>query len=65
MRKPRHTEEIYRRILTSIWRADWWARLPERPRLLWLRLATAPESTLIPGLVLVAVNPAGSASFAA
>lgn len=55
MRKPRHTEEIYRRILTSIWRADWWARLPERPRLLWLRLATAPESTLIPGLVLVDV----------
>lgn len=55
MRKPRHTEEIYRRILTSIWRAEWWARLPERPRLLWLRLATAPESTLIPGLVLVDV----------
>lgn len=53
MRKPRPADEIYRRILTSIWRADWWARLPERPRLLWLRLATAPESTLIPGLVLV------------
>ncbi len=55
MRAPRTTEAIYRRILTTIWRAVWFVRLPERPRALWLRLATAPESTVIPGLVLVDV----------
>lgn len=55
MRAPRTAEVISRRILTTIWRAEWWQRLPERPRMLWLRLATAPESTVIPGLALVDV----------
>lgn len=55
-RKATRVADVYRRLLTSsLWTTGPLAGLGDRARLLWLRLATGPESTAIPGLMFVRV----------
>jgi hypothetical protein len=43
-------------MTSALWTTGPLAALGERPRMLWLRLATGPEATAIPGVVLVQLD---------